>query len=776
MKQILQSFKTGEMWLAEVPAPLCQAKGVVVRTVASFVSAGTERMLASFAKKSLIGKALQMPDQVKKVIRKMKTEGIFATLEKVQAKLDQPIPLGYSCAGVVVEAGTQAGGLAVGDRVACGGAGFANHAEFNYVPRNLVVKLPDSVSFEDASCATVGSIALQGLRQCDLRLGESVAVIGLGLLGQLAVQMARASGCRVIGFDPNKGRCELACGAPGGPLGERALPGGAPGGASGGRALPEVGIRCVSENLVEEAMAFTGGYGVDAVLITAATHSNEPVTVAAEICRPKGRVVATGLVGMDIPRDLYYKKEIDFRLSCSYGPGRYDPVYEEAGVDYPYGYVRWTEQRNMQAFVELVAGGRLAPGRLVTHRFAFDDALDAYQVLLGGKREPYLGIVLEYGEDLATKDTKCTKVERRVDFEPRNTLNTRKEGGLGSVGVGFIGCGNFAKAVLLPTLKKTKGVALRGICTASGMSCGVTGKKEGFAFAATDQGEVLKDEGTDLVVVTTRHDLHAAQIAAALEAGKYVFCEKPLCINEEQLGEFFDRINKINRIEGRGASNGIEGNLVNPVNPVLSKVMIGFNRRFSPHAKMIKEYFAKRTLPLVLQYRVNAGSIPKNLWIQDPQVGGGRMVGEGCHFIDFMRFIVGAPVVRVQAMCIQTANASETPEDSVSVNLQFADGSVGVLTYLALGDTTLPKERCEILGEGSTAVMENFCTTVCSGRLGKRKLKGRQQKGFAEEVQAMVDAVKAGGPAPIPFEEIENVTRATFAVQRALKSGAAELP
>ena len=744
MKQILQSFKTGEMWLAEVPAPLCRAKGVVVRTVASFVSAGTERMLASFAKKSLIGKALQMPDQVKKVIRKMKTEGVFATLEKVQAKLDQPIPLGYSCAGVVVEAGTQAGGLAVGDRVACGGAGFANHAEFNYVPRNLVVKLPDGVSFEDASCATVGSIALQGVRQCEVHLGESVAVIGLGLLGQLAVQMLRASGCRVIGFDPNKSRCELAMDE-----------------GSGARALPDLGIRCVSENLVGEAMSFTGGHGADAVLITAATPSNEPVTVAAEICRQKGRVVATGLVGMDIPRDQYYKKEIDFRLSCSYGPGRYDPVYEDAGVDYPYGYVRWTEQRNMQAFVELVAGGKLAPGRLVTHRYQFDDALDAYQVLLGVKKEPYLGIVLEYGEDLAAKDA---KVERRVDFEPRNTLNTRKEGELGSVGVGFIGCGNFAKAVLLPTLKKTKGVALRGICTASGMSCGVTGKKEGFAFAATDQAEVLKDEGTALVVVTTRHDLHAAQIAAALEAGKYVFCEKPLCINEGQLEEI---------LAAKDAKN-TEGQDVAALRD-FSHVMIGFNRRFSPHAKMLKEYFAKRTLPLVLQYRVNAGSIPRDIWIQDPQVGGGRMVGEGCHFIDFMRFVVGAPIVKVQAMCIQTANASETPEDSESVNLQFADGSVGVLTYLALGDTTLPKERCEILGEGSTAVMENFCTTVCSGRLGKRKLKGRQQKGFAEEVQAMVDAVKAGGPAPIPFEEIENVTRATFAVQRALKSGAAEL-
>ena len=396
MKQILQSFKTGEMWLAEVPAPLCKGKGAVVKTCASFVSAGTERMLAEFAKKGLVGKALQMPDQVKKVIRKMKTEGFFATLEKVQAKLDQPIPLGYSSAGVVVEAGRDCG-FNVGDRVACGGAGFANHAEFNYVPKNLIVKIPEGVSFEDASCATVGSIALQGVRQCEVRLGETVAVIGLGLLGQLAVQMLRASGCRVIGYDLNKSRCELAmCGG-------------------------DAGLRCVSENLVGEAMAFTGGYGVDAVLITAATHSDEPVTVAAEICRKKGRVVATGLVGMNLPRDQYYKKEVDFRLSCSYGPGRYDPVYEEQGVDYPFGYVRWTEQRNMAAFLQLVAEGKVTPAKLVTHRFKFDDALEAYQVLLGVKKEPYLGIVLEYGEgeDVLTqrrRDAEGAEIKRRVDL------------------------------------------------------------------------------------------------------------------------------------------------------------------------------------------------------------------------------------------------------------------------------------------------------------------------------------------------------------------------
>ncbi|MBE6381555.1 MAG: oxidoreductase [Lentisphaerae bacterium] len=749
MKQILQSFKTGEMWLAEVPAPLCKGKGAVVQTAASFVSAGTERMLAEFAKKGIVGKALQMPDQVKKVIRKMKTEGIFATLEKVQAKLDQPIPLGYSSAGVVVEAGRDCG-LNVGDRVACGGAGFANHAEFNYVPRNLLVKIPDGVSFEDASCATVGSIALQGVRQCEVNLGETVAVIGLGLLGQLAVQMLRASGCRVIGFDPNKSRCELAM----------SMCGGESGGVRGAPALP--GLRCVSENLVGEAMAFSGGFGVDAVLITAATHSDEPVTVAAEICRKKGRVVATGLVGMNLPRDQYYKKEVDFRLSCSYGPGRYDPVYEEQGVDYPFGYVRWTEQRNMAAFLQLVAEGKVTPGKLVTHRFKFDDALDAYQVLLGIKKEPYLGIVLEYGDGSGLdRIDKIDRIKRRVDFSvqsknPDNPVNpVRKE----TIGVSFVGAGNFAKAVLLPTIrsinrKSNNQTILRGVSTATGMSATDTAKKYGFAFAATDQSEVLKDESTNLVFVTTRHDMHAAQIKAALDAGKYVFSEKPLCINEEQLSKLV--------------------NPVNPVNPVLNKVMIGFNRRFSPHAKLLKEYFAKRTLPLVMHYRVNAGSIPKDIWLQDPEVGGGRMVGEGCHFIDFMSYVCGAPVEKVQAMCIKTANGAETPEDSISVNLQFADGSVGTLEYVALGDTTLPKEWCEIHGEGSTATMDNFCKTVCSGKLGKRKLKGKQQKGFAEELAATIIAVKNGAAMPIPFEEILNVTKTTFAILKAVKSGQSE--
>lgn len=714
MKQILQSFKTGELWLSEVPTPLCKKNGILMRNHASFVSAGTERMLVDFARKSIVGKALQMPDQVRKVIRKMRTEGIFTTLEKVQAKLDQPIPLGYSCAGVVMEAGDRADGLAIGDRVACGGAGFANHAEFNYVPRNLAVKLPDNVSFEDASCATVGSIAMQGVRQCELHLGESVCMIGLGLLGMLALQMCKASGCRVIGFDPNPERCKLA--------------------------LEQGADMVVSEGLEEAALAFSLGHGVDAVLITAATHSSEPVTVAAEIARMKGKVVATGLVGMNIPRDQYYKKELDFRLSLSYGPGRYDPIYEEGGIDYPFGYVRWTEQRNMQAFIDLVSMDKIQPSKLITHRFDFDNALDAYALLLGKIAEPYLGIMLNY------PGAEKHRPEKRIEICSRSFSPGAEPA------VSFIGCGNFTKAVLLPNLKKLSGIHLRGLCTASGMNCGETAKKEKFEFAATSQEEILNDTAADLIFITTRHDSHAPLVKAGLEAHKNIFVEKPLAINEEQLQEVE------NAVKG---SNG--------------RLMVGFNRRFSPHAKLLKEYFAKRSTPLLMTYRVNAGAIPRNIWLQDPEIGGGRLIGEGCHFIDFMSYVADAPVVSVQGRSIQTANSALVAEDSVSLIFTFADGSIGTLLYAALGDPVLPKERCEIHGENSTAVMDDFCTTVCSGKLGRKKLSGKQQKGFVGELSATLEAIRNGTPAPIPAESLFNVTRATFAALRALKTGQNEM-
>jgi len=714
MKQIIQSFKSGELWLAEVPVPACKPGGIVMRNHVSFVSAGTERMLVDFARKNIVGKALAMPDQVQKVLRKMKSEGIFATLEKVQAKLDQPIPLGYSCAGTVEEVGHNVAGLAIGDRVACGGAGFANHADYNYVPKNLVVKLPDSVSMEDAACATVGSIALQGVRQCDMRLGESVCVMGLGLLGILSVQMLKASGCRVIGFDPNLERCKLAL---------------------------ELGADAATNKDLESACSdFSEGRGVDAVLITAATKSNEPVRVAGEICRMKGRVVVTGLVGMDIPRDQFYKKELDFKLSLSYGPGRYDSSYEEDGVDYPYGYVRWTEQRNIKAFVDLVAAGKVTPSKLITHRFEMEQALDAYQLLLGKIAEPYLGIVISYPVPEGETDLKRTL---RIDSSNKKT-GVNKD----NLSVGFIGCGNFTKAVLLPGLKKLSSVNLKTLCTATGMNCAETAKKEGFEVATTDYKELLNDAAIDAVFVITQHNSHAKLVCDVLGAKKAVFVEKPLAINQEQL-------NQIETVYQKQAS---------------PFVMVGFNRRFSPHAKLIKEYFADRKGPMTLHYRVNAGIIPPDIWIQDLEVGGGRIVGEACHFIDFARFTVGCRAVEVQAMCVETDNTQLVAEDNVTIAIKYDDGSIVNILYVAVGSPDLEKEYCEIFADESVAILNDFRSTRCFGKLGKRALKGKQAKGFAEELASFADAVKAGNPSPISFDSLVETTRITFAVREALRS------
>jgi predicted dehydrogenase len=707
MRQIIQSFKSGELWLAEVPAPICQKSGAVIQTSCSFVSAGTERMLVDFAKKNILGKAMAMPDQVKKVLRKMKTEGVMSTIQKVQAKLDQPIPLGYSCAGIVEETGFGLEGISAGDRVACGGAGYANHAEYNFVPKNLIVKIPDNVSFEDASCATVGSIALQGVRQCDLRLGETVCVIGLGLLGVLAVQMLKASGCRVIGFDPNPERCKLS---------------------------KELGADfVVADDLEAACMNFSEGRGVDAVLVTAATKSNEPVTVAGAIARHKGKVVVTGMVGMDIPRDQYYKKELDFKLSLSYGPGRYDPAYEENGNDYPFGYVRWTEQRNMQAFLEMVSAGTVTPSKLVTHRFDIDDALDAYDLLLGKTNEPYLGVVLNYSPKA------LGKIERKAHIEVKNKAVS------GKPCIGMIGCGNFTKSVLLPMLKK-QDIVLNGLSTATGMNCGETAKKEGFAYAATDYQELLKDEKINTVFVTTRHNTHAQIVSEALAVGKNVFVEKPLAINAEQLEQL---CNVRKRTQA-----GI--------------IMAGFNRRFSPHAKLIKEYFNGRQTPMQINYRINAGFVARDIWLQNPEIGGGRIIGEVCHFIDFASYLTGHNVVEVQAMSIDTSNSALTAQDNISINLKYSDGSFATIFYTALGANDLPKEYCEVYSDNSVAILNDYRSTICKGKRGKAKLSGAQTKGFAEEITAFVEAVRDGNDSPISWESLINTTAATFGVHKAL--------
>lgn len=711
MKQIIQSYRTGELWLADVPGPALKSGGVVVQTAASLVSAGTERMIVELAKKSLIGKAQARPDLVRKVIDKIRTEGLAPTMTAVFAKLDAPIPLGYSCAGVVVEAGERSG-FRAGDRVACAGAGYATHAEFNFVPRNLCVRLPDSVGFADAAYATLGSIALQGVRQADLRLGESVAVIGLGLLGLLTVQLLKASGCRVIGADPSPARCDLA----------RSL------GAD----------ETVGSGLADAAAAFTGGHGVDAVIVAAATKSNEPIEVAAEACRPKGRVVVVGMVGMDVPRDPFYRKELDLRLSMSYGPGRYDPAYEEGGHDYPYAYVRWTEQRNIGAFIDLVAAGAVTPARLTTHHFAVDEALRAYDLLEGKTKEPYLGIVIDYPQP-----EPAAPPRRRVELAAVRP-------NAGRLGVGFIGAGNFAKSVLLPALGRQPDVTLSGLCTATGMSAAETGKRHGFRFATTDVGELLADEGTQVVFVATQHHTHAGFVLRALEAGKHVFVEKPLCISPEELERIEEAVRTLPR-----------------PGPCLT---VGFNRRFSPHARAIRGAFARHATPLVVNYRVNAGVAPSESWVQDPERGGGRVIGEVCHFVDLAEFLVGSAPVAVSASSVRTADRRAVSEDSVVATLSYADGSLATIQYLAHGSAQVPKERGEVCADGVTAILDNYRTTTFHGG-GHAAVKGAQDKGFDAEIAAFLAAVRGGGEWPIPFESLARTTRVTFAILESLRDG-----
>ena len=711
MKQIIQSYRSGELWLADVPGPALKSGGVVVRTAASLVSAGTERMIVELAKKSLIGKAQARPDLVRKVIDKIRTEGLAPTMTKVFAKLDTPIPLGYSCAGTVVEAGERSG-LRAGDRVACAGAGYATHAEYNFIPRNLCAKLPDGVGFEDAAYATLGSIAMQGVRQADLRLGESVAVIGLGLLGLLTVQLLKASGCRVIGADPDPTKCALA---------------------------KRLGAdEAVGQGLAEAAAAFSRGHGVDAVIVAAATKSNDPIEVAAEACRPKGRVVVVGMVGMDVPRDPFYRKELDLRLSMSYGPGRYDPSYEEGGQDYPYPYVRWTEQRNIGAFLDLVAAGAVKTGELTTHRFGIDEALRAYDLLEGKSGERYLGIVIGYPQPAA-----AAPPPRRVELPVARPAT-------GRLGVGFIGAGNFAKSVLLPALARQADVALTGVCTATGMSAVETGKRHGFRFATTDVGELLGDDATHAVFVATQHHTHAAMVIRALEAGKHVFVEKPLCMSEEELSRIEEVVRSLPR-----------------PGPCLT---VGFNRRFSPHAVAIRAAFARHSTPVVVNYRVNAGVAPADSWVQDPAVGGGRVIGEVCHFVDLAEYLVGSTPLSVCASSVRSADRRTVPEESLVATLAFADGSLATVQYLAHGSSQVPKERVEVCADGVTAILDNFRSTTFHGGAG-RPVKGSQDKGFDGEITAFLRTVREGGEWPIPFESLVRTTRVTFAILESLREG-----
>ncbi len=699
MKQLVQNVRDGRLSLADVPVPNVGRKQILVRTAASLISAGTERMVAQLARKGLLGKARARPDLVKKVLAKLRRDGFWATMQSVQTQLDRWMPLGYSAAGSVLATGEAVQRFSVGQGVACAGAGAANHAEYNTVPELLAAAVPPGVSPEAAAYATVGAIALQGIRNADVRVGESVAVIGLGLLGQLAVQLLRAAGCRVVGLDPVDPRRNLA--------------------AQHGAAL----VLPPADAAVAGILQFTRGLGVDAVLITAATASNAPVELAAEIARDRARVVMVGVTGMNIPRKPYYEKELSFIVSRSYGPGRYDPQYERHGQDYPPGYVRWTEGRNLEAFLDLVAAGAVRPEALTTHRFPIDQAADAFELILRGK-EPYLGVVLTYPVD------KPAETPSRIAIPPRRgSPGVDKD----RLGISFVGSGSFAQGVLLPKLAKLPGARFRGIVTATGLTAKTVGEKFGFAWCASDIDEILNDSETDVVFIVTRHAQHAEMICRGLAAGKAVFCEKPLAINFAQLEQVSQTLEQFP-----------------------GPLMVGFNRRFAPLASEMKTFLADRG-PLQMTYRVNAGTIPADHWLADPAEGG-RIIGEACHFVDFMSYLAGAKPVSATAAPLDGAD----PRNQTQAVFHFADGSTGHLLYTALGPPGWSKERIEAFAGGRAAVIEDFRKLECideSGRAQRRRL-WNADKGHGAMLAAWLAAVREGRPL-IPAEDLLAVTKIT---------------
>ncbi|MCT7639256.1 bi-domain-containing oxidoreductase [Aliarcobacter butzleri] len=705
MKQLIQSFKTGELGLFDVPSPVCEINGALVQTTVSLVSAGTEKMLVDFAKKSMLAKAKDRPDLVKQVIDKMKKEGVRNTLEKVFTKLDTPIPLGYSLAGRVVEVGSELSGINIGDRVACGGAGYANHAEINYVPKNLMVKIPDGVDDIDASFVTVGAIALQGVRQTAPLLGEKVAVMGLGLLGQLTVQLLKANGCKVIGSDIDPDKMALAK-----KLG-----------------CDEV---CHAGELISKANEFTNGHGADAVIIAASTSSNQPITDAAEISRMRGRVVLVGMVGMDVPRNTYYKKELEIKLSMAYGPGRYDPEYEEKGIDYPYDLVRFTEQRNFEAFLGLIQEGKITPKELITHSYDFDDAMSAYDLLEGRIKEKYLGIVLNYKRDIKLEDEKIVqRSEKKISSD--------------KVNVGLIGAGNFTKSVILPNIKKAGDFELVGLCTATGVSAQGTGKKYDFKYITTDIEEIFKNSEINSVFITTRHNDHASKVLKAIESKKHCFVEKPLCIYEEEL---------------EAIKEAYTGETI---------VQVGFNRRFSPMIEKMKKFISGQ---ISVNYRINAGIIPKNVWIQDRTIGGGRIIGEVCHFIDTCSYLIGSEVKSVFATTIQKSDQSIPDEDNVNIVLNYANGSTATISYYAYGDNSMPKEYIEVFSSGVSMQMNDFRElTIFKGGKSSKEKSANQDKGFVNEFKAFKESAKSGNEA-ISFDSIYNTTKTTFKILESIRS------
>ncbi|KKD59393.1 oxidoreductase [Grimontia sp. AD028] len=686
MKQVTQTLRTGEVEVNEVPIPSINDTSILVKNTVSVISAGTEKTKIDMGKKNLLQKAKARPDLVKQVLQKVNTEGLRKTLRTVKSRLDSPSPLGYSCTGTVVAAGGLVEGIQPGDRVACGGADYANHAEFVSIPRNLIARVPDNVSDEEAAFTTVGAIALQGVRLAEPKLGETFLVLGLGLLGQIAVQLLRANGCNVIATD-----LDIA-------LVNQAKKFGAI------AATPGSDIAGLCKEL-------TSGHGVDGVLVCAGTASNQPIELCGEATRSKGRVVVVGAVRMDIPREDYFKKEISIVISRSYGPGRYDPFYEENGNDYPLAYVRFTEQRNMQTFLDLISQKKVDVTSLVSHRFTVEQAAEAYHLIEGAKKEPYLGILMQY----QSNDSSLTHPSR-IETNS-NPINSSK------IGLSFFGAGNYATASLLPPIVENSKVQLRGLVTASGRTAQGVAKQFGFSYCAAEFDEILTED-TDAIMVTTRHDTHASSVIAAVNAQKHVYVEKPLALT----------VNELALIDNAKQSNPH------------SQIMVGFNRRFAPCTKHVINHFKPITTPLIVNIRVNAGHIPKEHWIQDPHTGGGRIIGEGCHFVDLASAIVQSNPKTVHAFGTARNDKSALLNDNVIINLSFENGSVASITYISDGSKALQKEYVEVFGGGRSAVINDFKEAILySSDTTKEVLKQpSQDKGQSMMINSWIDSLKSG--------------------------------
>jgi len=699
LKQILQSLKTGTTEVADVPVPRTSRGALLIKTSQTLISAGTERMLVDFGKAGWIEKARQQPDKVKMVLDKIKTDGLKPTLDAVFNKLDQPLPVGYCNVGEIVELGEGISGFKVGERVISNG----KHAEAVAVPINLCAKVPDAVSDEEAAFTVLGAIALQGIRLVKPTLGETIVVTGLGLVGLMTVQLLRANGCRVLGIDFDKEKLQMAknFGA-------------------------EVVDLSASQDPLKISNLYSRSRGVDAVIVTAATKSSEPIHQAALMCRKRGRIVLVGVTGLELSRDDFFKKELTFQVSASYGPGRYDPNYEEKGQDYPVGFVRWTEQRNFEAVLDMIAAGSLDVKPLISHRFSIDDAENAYELISGDS--PSLGILLEY------PGLKITKESRSVNFKsyPSNSDSTKESG------VSFIGSGNYATRSLMPAFKKS-GAKLINVASANGVSGMHAGRKFGFEKTTTDNDSIFQDIKTDAIVITTRHNSHADLVVKAIDSGKHVFVEKPLCLKQEELIEIKEAYNK------------------SKTKPI---IMVGFNRRFSPQIQKIKKLLLGTSVPKSFIFNVNAGHIDEEHWTQDNDVGGGRVVGEACHFIDLLLFLANSPIVDWNQ---NTMNSNS--KDTLSIGLKFEDGSIGAINYFANGPKSLPKERLEIFSQGRALQLDNF-----------RKLKGfswpgftkmnlwKQDKGQNECASAFLNAIKGKTTSPIPIEEIFEIAKVSIEI------------